>query len=273
MKALLRSALIVTMLAAPLVAQGPAPGTANGKFTAAGKVAEMKYAYALIKPDTFDEEKDTVFLFLTDQPVSEDVLRGEWGLSELARDGKVNAVEMRLDETRAPRSGQLYHSGLDGSVSVSGILKMRLDYYDGKKLVGRVYSGKEESFGSEWEVDAEFAVVIVPKPPEPAAAEAPLDSPPAKAALAFVKAARAKDKAALKGLVAPEMYAQLEGPQGAEFLNTLPSMFPASMKLSKVIMKGEDRAEVRFEEKSDSGSATTRFKLELVDGKWRITNK
>lgn len=247
------------------------PGSAKGTFVAGGKSVPMKHVYALIKPDTFDETKDTLFLFFTDVPVTDEMVREEFGLSEPYREGKLTAIEMRLDENKSPRGGQLYHPGLEDPLSISGIGKLDLKFYDGKRISGRLFSDKEESFGKEWQFDIEFTADIQPKPvPEPEKL-LPLDSPPAKLALAFVKAAQARDKAALKKLVSPDMAADLDGPQGAEIMKMLPQMFPATMKLTKVVQKGDDKAEIIFTERSQGGNATTTMKAALVNGTWTLT--
>ena len=252
-------------------AAGMAPGTAKGTFVAGGKTVQMKHVYALIKPDTFEETKDTLFLFFTDVPVTDDMVREEFGLSQPFRDGKLTAIEMRLDENKSPRGGQLYHAGLEDPLSVSGIGKLDLKFFDGKRISGRLYSGKEESFGKEWEFDIEFAADIQPKPKPVPEKLLPLTSEPAKLALAFQKAAQAGDKAALKKLVSPDMAADLDGPQGATIMKMLPEAFGPTMKLTKVVQKGDDKAEMIFTEKSKGSSTTTTMKAELKDGTWVLT--
>ena len=248
-----------------------APGTAKGTFVAGGKTVQMRHVYALIKPDTFDETKDTLFLFFTDVPVTDEMVREEFGLSQPFRDGKLTAIEMRLDENKSPRGGQLYHSGLEDPLSVSGIGKLDLKYFDGKRISGRLYSGKEESFGKEWEFNIDFAADIQPKPKPAVEKLLPLDSAPAKLALAFQKAAQARDKVAMKKLISPDMAADLDGPQGDDIMKMMPEMFGPAMKLTKVVQKGEDKAEMIFTERSKGGNTTTTMKAAFVNGGWVLT--
>lgn len=248
-----------------------APGVAKGTFVAGGKTVQMRHVYALIKPDTFDETKDTLFLFFTDVPVTDEMLQEEFGLSQSFRDGKLTAIEMRLDENKSPRGGQLYHSGLEDPLSVSGIGKLDLKYFDGKRITGRLYSGPEESFGKSWEFNIDFSANIQPKPAPVPEKLLPLDSPPARLALAFVKAARAGDKAGLKKLITPDMAADLDGPQGAEIMKFLKEAYPLTMKLTKVVQKGDDKAEIVFAENSKDSSVTTTMKAALIDGGWILT--
>lgn len=264
---------LLLLAAAAAWGQAPlAPGAARGTFMAAGKTVPMRHVYALIKPNELDDGNDALYLVLTDVPVTEETLRQDWGLAEAWRAGKLNAVELRLDENKTPACGQLYHSALgDASVSVCGIAKLDLKFYDGKQIRGRLFTGPQESFGSQWELAADFAAAILPKPAPLPEKLLPLDSAPAKLALAFVKAAQARDKAALKRLVSPDMAADLDGPQGADILKMLPEMFPPAMKLTKVVQKGDDRAEIIFTEKSKGSSATTTLKAALRDGAWVLT--
>lgn len=265
----------ILLFALGALAQQPAElptGAAKGTFTGEGKAIALRHAYALVKPNTLDDNKDALYLVLTDLPVTEATLREEWGLAEAFRDGKLNAIELRLDDNKTPACGQLYHPAFtDGSVSVCGIAKLDLKYFDGKRISGRLYTGKQESFGKQWEFSAQFTAGILPAPAPVPESMLPLDSPPAKLALAFVKAAQARDKAAMKKLVTPEMAADLDGPQGADIMKMMPMMFPPTMKLTKVVKKGDDRADIIFTEKSKDSSATTTMKAALVNGGWVLT--
>jgi hypothetical protein len=268
--------LLLALFLVPLAAWGQQAelplGTAKGTFTGEGKAIALRHAYALIKPNKLDDDEDALYLVLSDVPVTPDMLREEWGLAEAFRDGKLNAIELRLDQNKAPACGQLYHPAFaDGSVSVCGIAKLDLGYFDGKRISGRLYTGKEESFGKQWEFSAQFSAAILPKPKPVAEVMLPLDSPPAQLALAFVKAARAGDKAGLKKVITSEMAADLDGPNGAKIMEFLKEAYPPTMKLTKVVKKGEHKAEIVFTEKSKDSSATTTMKAALVNGAWILT--
>ncbi|HTK94534.1 MAG TPA: hypothetical protein VL382_02755 [Terriglobales bacterium] len=252
-------------------AQAPAKaaeGTVKGSFTMNGKTVPLTHVYALVRPDPFEEKKDVVAVYLTDAPVDEDTLRDEFGLFEPARDGKLHAIEVRIDVgTKEVTGGQLYHKDIEsGSMSVSGMNQLDLKQFTAKQISGHLTAGPEESFDNKWEYSADFSAPVWPKPVETAAA---LDSPPAQVALAFVKAAQAKDKAGLKKVIAPEMAAQLDGPEGAQLMAMLPQMFPPSLKLTKVVMQGANKAIITF--KAPKEHDTTTVKAALVNGEWRIS--
>jgi hypothetical protein len=253
-------------------AAATAPGSAVGTFTADGKTVPLRHAYALVKPDSFDENKDAIYIFLTDVEVTPEMLRDDYGLFEPWRAGKLNAVEVRLDESKSPRAGQLYHQGFDGeSLSVSGMMKFDLQHFDGKRISGRLYTEPEESFGKKWQFSARFTADIQPKPQPAPETTAPLDSPPAKLGLAFFKAAQAKDKAAIKKLSTPEVAAELDGPHGEQMMEMLPMVFSPGLKLTKVVMKGDDHAEIIFSSKTKDSSETATIKAVLLDGVWLMS--
>jgi len=249
------------------------PGAAKGAFVAGGKTVQLRHAYALIKPNEMDEGKDALYLVISDAPLTEATLREQWGLAEASRDGRLSGMEVRLDESKSPACGQLYHAGLEGSVSVCGIAKLDLTYYDGKRISGRLFTGPQESFDQQWELTADFTAGILPKPAPAPEKLLPLDSPPAKLALAFVKAARAGDKAGLKKLITPDMAADLYGPDGDKIMGFLKEAYPLTMKLTKVVQKGEDKAEIVFTGKSSDGSssASTTMKAAYINGGWILT--
>lgn len=276
MQTFLRMMFVLLLAASAAWGQQPAaslpPGTAVGTFKVGAKSVPLTYVYALVKPDPFEEGKDVIALYLTDVPLTDEVLRDEFGLFQPWRDGKLNAVEVKLDENKSPRNSHLYHQAFDGdSISLTGIGKFDLKYFDGKRLAGRLYSGPQASFGKPWEYTADFVVEIRPKPPAPPQVPGALDSPPAKVAVAFMQAARAKNKAALKRLITPEMATDLDGPEGTQLLEMLPDLFPATLKLWKVAMRGDDAAEVTFQAKQGATTETTKLKAVLRNGVWKIS--
>jgi hypothetical protein len=261
---------------APTDTPGPLQeGTVTGSFIVNGKKAVLTHVYALVKPDTFHEEKDAVYVVISDQPLEEKALRDEMGLFEPAREHKIHIIEVRFDEKMQPTGGQLYHDGFkdNASVSVSGMHEFLPSPFDGKSLAGKLYVEKQTMFDDTetWEYTATFSAPINPKPKPQPEKLAALDSPPAKAVEAFLKAARAKDKAALKKTIAPEMAADLDGPNGAAMLEMLPTIFDANMKITKVAMKGTDRAEVTLEHREKGSSEKTQVGAAIVDGVWKVS--
>lgn len=269
MKAILFAVLVVLSFAVAAAGQAQ-PGTVKGKFVVNGKPVEITNVYALMKADPFEEGKDAVYLYFTSAAVDPATLQDDFALFEPARDGKIAGIEVQLDENHDPATGHLFHKDFEGgNMSISGINKLTVKSADAKKISGTLTAGPEESFGVKWEYSLDFSTPILPKPPQKAMA---LDSEPAKVALAFVKAAHAGDKVALKKIIAPEMAADLDGPNGPALLKMLPEMFPLTLKVTKIIALGADgkRAEITLKDPKDPSGSTTVHAAE-IDGVWKIS--
>lgn len=268
MKVILFAVLVVAFAGA---AAGQAQtGTVKGKFVVNGKPVEITNVYALVKADPFEEDKDAVYVYFTSAAVDPESLREDFALFEPARDGKIAGIEVQLDANHEPITGHLFHKDFEGgNMSISGINKLTVKSADAKRISGLLTAGPEESFGVKWEYALEFSAPVLPKPPQKQLA---LDSEPAKVALAFVKAAHAGDKAALKKIIAPEMAADLDGPNGPALLKMLPEMFPLTLKVTKIIALGADgkRAEITLKDPKDPSGSTTVHAAE-INGEWKIS--
>jgi hypothetical protein len=120
-----------------------------------------------------------------------------------------------------------------------------------------------------YQFNATFKAPIYRKPGPTAEGKAAEESGPGQAATAFLKAARAGDKAALKKCVTPDAAADLDGPDAAAFLKALPELFSAQMKVVRV-WQSENTAEVEAEAHPADGKETAKFQLVLVDGVWKV---
>jgi hypothetical protein len=254
---------------------GASPSTASGTFTVNGKTVQLKYVYALMKPDLFHEEKDALYVVLSDAPIAEDKLRSPMGLIDPARAGTLHAVEVQFDEEAQPSGGELYNNNFKdaANVSVSGMHKFVSRHFEaGKLIAGKLYVEPQSSFGDEekWVYSATFSAPIMPKPVEKLAA---LDSPPALAVHAFLRAIASKDKAAIKKTIMPDMAAQLDGPQGAQLMEVLPSMYDSKLKITKVVMHGDDHAEVILVEREKGSSGKTIIMTAKQNGEWRVAKE
>lgn len=71
----LLSLLAVLLVSAPAPGDpgdSPAPGTASGTFSIDGKSIQVRYAYAMAQPNSFEEKKTDTAILVTDRPVAED---------------------------------------------------------------------------------------------------------------------------------------------------------------------------------------------------------
>src|SRR5581483_5495334 len=160
-----------------------AQSAVSGTFTVNGHTAELKYVYALMKPDMFHEEKDALYVVLSDVPVDDATLRDDFGMIHLARAGKLHAIEVKFDEQARPNDGQLYDNNFKDApnVSVSGMHEFVPRRFEpGKLIAGKLYVEAQSSFGDEdkWVYSATFTAPIVLKPKAAPEKLAALDSPP-----------------------------------------------------------------------------------------------
>jgi hypothetical protein len=254
---------------------GASQSAASGTFTVNGKTVQLKYVYALIKPDLFHEEKDALYVVLSDAPIEESKLRSPMGLFDSAKAGALHAIEVKFDEEAQPSDGQLYNNNFKdaSNVSVSGMHKFVPRHFEaGKLIAGKLYVEPQSSFGDEdkWVYSVTFSASIMPKPVEKLAA---LDSPPALAVHAFLRAIAGKNKEAIKKTIMPNMAADLDGPQGAQMMAMLPAMFDPKMKITKVVMHGDDKAEVTLQQKEKGLSEKTTITTAKLNGAWRVSKE
>jgi len=269
-------ALVFVVLICTTIVSAQAPSsqsTVTGTFTVNGKTVQLKYVYALIKPDMFAKEKDALFVVLSDVPVEEDKLRSPFGLFDPAKAGTLHAIEVEFDDEAQPNQGELFNNNFKdaANVSVSGMHKFVPRHFEaGKLIAGKLYVEPQSSFGDEdkWVYSATFSAPIIPKPVEKRAA---LDSPPALAVLAFIRAIATKNKEAIKKTIMPNMAADLDGPQGTAMLQMLPTMFDSKLKITKVVMRGDDKAEVTLQHKQPGASDTTIMTTTKLNGEWRVS--
>lgn len=263
--------------AAPTGAQtGAAESTVSGKFTVNGKTVELKYVYAFMKPDTFHEEREALFVVLSDAAIEPAQLRDPFGLFTPAREGKLHAIEIMFDEEAQPSSGELYNNNFKdaANVSVSGMHKFVPRHFEaGKLIAGKLYVEPQSSFSEQdkWVYSASFSAPIMPKPKTAPEKLAALDSGPGQAAQAFLRAIATKNKEAIKKTIMPNMAADLDGPQGAQMLKMLPVMFDPRMKVTKVVMHGDDKAEVTLQHKEAGLTDTTKITTAKLNGQWRVS--
>ena len=168
---------------------------------------------------------------------------------------------------------------------MNGMHRFALSLYDGKTFAGKLYVEPDDFFGAVWQYTATFSAPISPKAEAPpkAAAIPPADLPepevdwkalseqqkgPAKLAVEILQAYRKKDKAALKKLfMTEEEGAKMDEPLAEMILELASKAFSVPIKVTQVVMEGDDKAEVHFqiEGRPDPG----KVKAVLVNGEWR----
>ncbi len=254
-------------------AGGPPAGTAQGTWTVKGQVTSLRYAYAVARRN-FEDEPEKIYVVLSEAEIPSEKLLGQMGLRELMRAGNFRALEFELDPKKGIESSELYHEGFQhGSISSSGSSTFLMRVFDAKTVAGRVFMTKPSDFFDVlYHFSGAFRANIVRKPPPTFVGAAAAASAPGLAVAAFMRAARLKNKLAMKKLITSEMAADLDGPQGAEFLKFLSMMFEPGSKVVAVYQTG-DRAEVVVMAKGKGSKSSQKIPVKLIEGKWTLTKE
>ncbi len=258
-----------------LDAAGGAPaGTAQGTWTVNDQTAALRYAYAVARRDS-EDDPEKMYVVLSEKAIPADKLLEEMGLRELERAGNFRALEFQLDPKEGIESNQLYHDALErGSFSSSGSSHKWLPrVFDKKTVAGRLFMTKPDDFFERvYYYSVAFRADVIRKPPPTFTGAAAASSPPGQAVIAFMRAARLKDKPAMKKLITPEMAADLEGPQGDQMLGFLSSMFAPASKVVAVYQTGES-AQVVVMARAKGGKSTQKIPVKLIEGKWTLAKE
>jgi len=267
--------LAVLSFCLALPARSQTAGKADGSYTVGGKTTKLSYAYAMAQKGFFDEKKEDVMVILSDVALSPTALADQFERMKMAADGKLHALELTVNSEKQVTSGTLLHeafSKYQGSVSVAGMHQFDATTFDGKTIAGKLSTSRPSDFQKiAFQYAATFEAPIYRKPPPTMSGAAAKDSPQAKAVLAFYKAARSGDLAAVKKAMTPESAKTLDGPQAKEAMEFLKasSPEPAKAEIESVDVKG-DKAEIVVVVRSKDGKETSTMNVEKVAGQWKV---
>lgn len=244
-----------------------ADGEATGQLVVGGKSTPLKYAYAVPQRD------GETLLIVSDEPLSNKAIKDVFERIHMADDGKLHTVEMLLDSKRTMTSVSMQHEGFKahgGGYSSSNHFEPSAS--GAGSIAGRIYTSEPGEFvGVAYSFDATFTAPIWQEPAPTLGGTAAARSPQAKAALAFFKAGRARDLAALKKCVVSSRAGDFDGPQGKEMLEVFQfAPDPAKAKITRVDVSG-DTAEVVFESQSTGSTETSTVRLKLENGRWKVS--
>ena len=260
MKTIVRSTAAVCLaasvaLAAPPPAKGKptglAAGTAKGTLTVNGKTATLKYAYAGLEPNPFDEKKDDIVIVLSDAPIPDDVL-GKTELSSAAREAHLkNYLKFEFREEKEAGMGTFMGTWMVGNRVVSHEVlgdKSLQSSPDFDSQVAAVAVAKDrveatiatkgmtESLGDKVGYTVAFNAAVRPRPADPtvdAKNGKPLPAgggDPGKAYMALNKAMLTGDVAILKKLAPPGQM-----PPDDQLKQMLPMMKEMAAKNVKIV--------------------------------------
>ena len=268
----MRTAIIVCTMAAASAEDGTAAGT----LTVDGKATKLAYAYAMAEPDPFDRTKEAVRITLSDVPLTPDALGDPFALQKMTQAGKLHAIVALVQQPKTIATTILYDAGFKwDSVSVAGtnnIFDPRR--FDMTTVSGKLYTAKPDTFGPKdvtYEFSATFSAPIQRQSASAVTALAPrADDPIVKAAMAYLKAARVGDAAALKQAVVPDAAKDLDGAHGKEIVDMLRAMASPAGTVTGVETSG-DTATVTVESKEGDTATIDRIKLVKIGGLWKVS--
>jgi hypothetical protein len=105
----------------------------------------------------------------------------------------------------------------------------------------------------------------------PLSGEAAKKSEPGKAVVALITAARAKDKAAMRKLLLPEVVKDIDGPNGALAMEMVATMADPAISELTIEMVSPDHATGRVTKRDGASSESTGMTIKRVDGAWKIS--
>jgi hypothetical protein len=253
---------------APLVVLGLAAGPAataaeaKGRMTMNDKIYELKHAYAVERPGSFDASKKELEILLSVEPIPE----GDLGDMMPGRGPRLSVT---IDADGAVVGGNLFHES--GNLSTNQGHELKLSARSEKAVAGRAFTkAAVTAAGTTFQYDVTFSADVWRKPVETAAS--PEDgkraaaSPQAQAYGAFLKAVKAGDLPALRKLVVPEMAAQMDDPEFAKMLPMVQQMTPKAVTYVRLSEAGDTSTLEVSAAAEGKGVAT----LQKVSGQWRV---
>ncbi len=282
---ILAAALLVVPAVASPAAPAAAPaaakpasagaGTAAGTMTADGKTTPIAHGFAYAKTSNFGGSTDDVVVVLTDVAVSAADEKDDAARLKLALAGKLNALEITIDPEGKINAVSVVNGG--GTLQLTGSdHTFEKNAMGGGRIAGKVASkGKIEKYGASLSDEATFDLPVTAKTAPATAAPSAADSAKIEASeqgkvvIAYMKAIKAGDKAAIKSMVQPDMAAQLDGPEGKDILEMLQALMPAKPTFSDLAVDG-DTATVTLIEKAEGSTSTSKVKLVRMGGAWKV---
>ena len=260
---------LVLSAAVPRLARAQ-DGTATGQLTLNGQTVALTHAYASAQPGFFDKSTEDVRILLSDVALPDNTRADVFQLIRMGREGAARVVEVVIDASGDPIRGSFYATAFDGSVSATGMHKFERQSLDRQKISGRLWMSEPHEFhGVTFQYDALFSAPI-PRPPTAEELSAAIDSPPAIAAAAALKAVLGGDRAAFLATLAEGATDQYQGQGGAERLAYLKAETPADSAVVGLDRPSETTARATVNGTRDGIVIEFTIDLVLDAGHWRV---
>lgn len=122
------------------------PNKVEGSYVVDGKTAQLKYAYAV--NETCDKKKCAAALFSA-APISDQDLKTEdvfSHFSSLARDSKVQALEIIFKADKTISGVRIYDKAFDGALQTGGMETFAATRFDATGIAGKITMDGPRSF-------------------------------------------------------------------------------------------------------------------------------
>ncbi len=265
----------------PAVAAQSVAGKASGTLTIDGKSIALKYAYAMLQPNTFDKDKTDIAVLLTERPLNEGAVKDAEELDDAV--GKEHGwAFFKIDDAGRPIHEVIDHpSAGGGRLMMSGftqagfVQKKRLK----DRLEGSFATRKVEDFlNHTYEIKVEFSAPLLqarrPEPlPDAKTGETlpPDGGEPGKAYAAYLKAVRDKDIPTIRKL-APVDEQGVSESELRQMLEFMAAISPSDVKIIKGYIRRE-RAVLYLEGVLDGEKQYGTVELAMKGRIWKVAKE
>jgi hypothetical protein len=260
----MKSVLIGVLAAVAAMAAEP------GKLVVNGKSYALTHVYARKGPDPFEKTKMATYVIAVDRELNAATRSDEDALRELAWDGKLNMVEIQLNDGGISWSIRTVEQ--KGSVSGSQSPDPYKLTVAGGRVKGTVKMAEASKLGEteyyfEFPVDAAIEVKVAAPAPTAADKAAARTAASTKAYFAYQKALLAGDKEGIKRAVDPEKAAHVDTPEFPQMIKFIQEMQPKNIEVLRAVETGDD-AELTLS--GNGGADTGTVKMKRMNGAWLI---
>lgn len=258
----------VAVLSVPALAADPLPpaGSASGTLEVDGESIPLRHAYVYREDQGFYDPADPTWtLVLSAEPLQARQLR-QRSIDPSLRLGLTLTSEFGDGPSLRVLSNDLQAGGFSHSGGTAPELSLEQQGPD--VFAGRIHlAERQDFFEHSYQYDLRFHAVAV-DPDAQIGAVLPGDGgEPGAAYVAWTHALEARDAAALKALVTPDMAAMLDAPEAAGDIERMASMAPQAVRVLGGSSDGAT-AILRIEGRMDGAPVQAEVTLTNHDGHW-----
>lgn len=267
------------LVAAGTFASAQTPGNATGTLTinphgafdkgsSEDQTFKLSYAHVRNSKDPFNPTQRLLRIVLSDQPISDEAMEDDIGVTMLVQTGKLHAIEFLLTSKGKPLGGVILYEMSSRSFNEDEFTFKRKTF-DNKTLAGTISMDKQGVFTEKTicSCSVTFSAPIQHEPKPTAQGPAAATTGPGKVAAEYMRAARVNDVAALKKVVVVEAIQMMEAPDGKQYIQGIVEWMRPGIDIVRVY-EWSTFAKVDFAMKD--GTGTTTMALVKINGEWKV---